>query len=649
VRHRPLPDFVPTEQIRQMAHTTRRYSGPSALAFSPDARTLAYVSDRSGTYCAWTIPLAGGQPSLALAVDGGAVRSLCWSASGDLIGAVDRGGTERWQLYVTRSDERIEPLSVSDGDAVQHLLSWNAASPDGRSLAISSNARERADVDLVVVDTKTKEQRPLLTGPYWHVAGGWSPDGSSLLVMRVNDNTDQTLFRVDVASGEATELTRHSADQDIQNVPAGWDRDGQALAMSDAGREQLALVALARDGARQPVDEPGWDVELAVSSTDGRVQVWSVNIDGYSTLRWRRDGEVLGERELHGACEDLVVAADGSQAAFVRQSPVEPSQIWVLDMRTGAARQLVTTRTPIDPGELVQPELVRIAGPDGPIPAFVYWPKNATTNERRAALPRAGAGAPASRSDSPQERSDAARPQAEREEQGRVPALLYPHGGPEAQSRPAYNHVLGPLQALVQRGIAVVVPNIHGSTGYGRSWQIAIHKDWGGIDLRDLRAVADWMATEPRFDADRLAVYGGSYGGFATLLCVTQIPDRWRCAVDLFGVANLVTMIETNQPNWQRFLRRWIGDLATDREKLVARSPITHIDNVRCPMLVLQGANDPRVPKSESDQVVERLRARGQRVEYVVFPDEGHGFTKRKNQDAAYEKIVDFLTAELVG
>ena len=609
--HRPLSDFVPTEQIRQMAHTTRRYSGPSALAFSPDGRTLAYVSDRSGTYCAWTIPVAGGQPSLALAVDGGAVRSLCWSASGDLIGAVDRGGTERWQLYVTRSDERIEPLATSDGDAVQHLLSWNAASPDGRYLAISSNARERSDVDLVVVDTKTKEQRTLMIGPYWHVAGGWSPDGTSLLVMRVNDNTDQTLFFVDAQSGDATELTPHPADQDIQNVPAGWDVQGRAIGISDAGREHLALIALDRDGTRTPIDEPDWDVELAVSSADGRVQVWSVNVDGYSTLRWRRESGSVRERELDGGvCEDLVVSADGSLAAYLRQSPVEPSQVWVLDTRTGDAWHVVTTRTPIDASELVRPELVRVPGPDGPIPAFVYRPKGAS---------------------------------------GRVPALLYPHGGPEGQSRPAYNHVLGPLQALVHRGIAVVVPNIHGSTGYGRKWQIAIHKDWGGIDLRDLRAVSDWMAKEPGFDPGRLAVYGGSYGGFATLLCVTQIPERWRCAVDLFGVANLVTMIETNQPNWQRFLRRWIGDLATDREKLVQRSPITHIDNVRCPMLVLQGANDPRVPKSESDQVVERLRARGQRVEYVVFPDEGHGFTKRKNQDAAYEKIVDFLTTELVG
>lgn len=622
---RPLSDFVPTEQIRQMAHTTRRYSGPSALAFSPDARTLAYVSDRSGTYCAWTIPVAGGQPAQALAVEGGAVRSLCWSASGDLIGAVDRGGSERWQLYVTRPDERIEPLSVSDGDAVQHLLSWNAASPDGKRLAISSNARERADVDLVVLDLNTREQRALLTGPTWHVAGGWSPDGRSLLVMRVNDNTDQTLLRVDVETRESRELTPHPADQDIQNVPAGWDSDARALGMSDAGREHLALVALDRSGTRTAIDEPDWDVELAVSSADGRVQVWSVNADGYSRLRWRVAGAALRERDLEGACEDLIVSADGSLAAFVRQSPVEPSQIWVLDTRTGDARQVVTTRTPIEPSELVRPELVRIQGPDGPIPAFIYYPKGSRPQDRR---------------------SEDYRP---KQAKGRVPALLYPHGGPEGQSRPAYNHVLGPLQALVHRGIAVVVPNIHGSTGYGRSWQIAIHKDWGGIDLRDLRAVADWMAAEPGFDPKRLGVYGGSYGGFATLLCVTQIPDRWRCAVDLFGVANLVTMIETNQPNWQRFLRRWIGDLETDRAKLTERSPITHLDNVRCPMLVLQGANDPRVPKSESDQVVERLRARGQRVEYVVFPDEGHGFTKRKNQDAAYEKIVDFLTTELVG
>ena len=168
------------------------------------------------------------------------------------------------------------------------------------------------------------------------------------------------------------------------------------------------------------------------------------------------------------------------------------------------------------------------------------------------------------------------------------------------------------------------------------------------VDLRDLRAVSDWMAADPGFDPQRLAVFGGSYGGFATLLCVTRIPERWRCAVDLFGVSNLVTMIENAQPNWRRFLTRWIGDLERDAATLIERSPITHVDEIRCPMLVIQGANDTRVPQEESDQIVARLRSLGRRVEYVVFPDEGHGFTKRANAERAYDLIVDFLTRELI-
>ncbi|HET8567680.1 MAG TPA: S9 family peptidase [Candidatus Limnocylindria bacterium] len=610
--HRPLRDFYPDQQLRQMAHTTRRYAGRSALAISPDARAVAFVSDSGGTYEAWTIPAAGGAPSRALAVEGGAVHSLCWSASGDLVAAVDRGGTERFQLYVTRPDERIEPLSTSDGDRVQHLMSWNAASPDGRTLAISSNAREPSDVDVVLVDLATGAQRTVMTGPYWHVAGGWSPDGRSLLVMRVADNLEQTVFVVDAASGEAKELTPH--EEEAQFVPAGWLGDGRALVMTDdvGGKRHLDLVAIdprTRERARFDVQQ-GADIELAVTSADGRSQVWSSNADGYSTLHWQRDGRRLGSRALGGACEDLVVSRDGRVAAFIRQTPTEPSQLWVLDVPSGEARPILVTRTAVEPSELAAPELVRIPAEDGAIPAFVYRPKRAS---------------------------------------GRVPALLYPHGGPEGQSRPALNHVGSALQALVHRGIAVVVPNIHGSTGYGRAWQKAIHKDWGGIDLRDLRAVADWMAAEPGFDPARLGVFGGSYGGFASLTCATRIPERWRCAVDLFGVSNLVTMITTNQPNWQRFLRRWIGDLETDREKLMARSPVTYIDEVRCPMLVIQGANDPRVPKGESDQVVERLRARGRRVEYLVFEDEGHGFTRRANQEQAYEAIVEFLTRELLG
>jgi len=608
---RPIRDFEPRERIAPIPHTTRRFSCRSALAISPDNSTLAFIADLgAGTYAAWTLPLnKPGKPSPALGVDGAAVRSLSWSKRGDLIGAADRGGTELHQLYVARSDERVEKLSWSEGERVQRLLSWNATSPDGKRVAFSSNLRQPTDMDIVVEDVETATERVVVTGPAWHVAGGWSPDGRSLLVMKVTANTDQDLYVADPDSGALRHLTPHEGD--VSNVPAGWLADGRPLGMTDAGREHLYLAAYdATSGKREVIDAPDWDVELAASSADGRAQIWSVNADGYSTLRWQRDGTRRGERDLRGVCDDLIVSADGSLAAYHRTSATDAPQLWVLDLRAGSARMVFETARTVQASDLVEPELIRIKAADGDIPCFVYRPRNAT---------------------------------------GRTPAVLHPHGGPEGQSRPSFTDRAAYLQSFVDRGITLVVPNIHGSTGYGLSWQKAIHRDWGGIDARDLRAVTDWMAADPRIDPKRLAVYGGSYGGFATLLCVTTMPDRWKCAVDVFGVANLVTMIEHAQPNWRRFLKLWIGDLETDRAKLVERSPITHMDKVRCPMLVVQGTNDPRVPKEESDQVVERLRARGVPVEYMVFEDEGHGFTKRANSDKAHERIVDFLTEELAG
>lgn len=606
---RPISDFEPRERIVPIPHTTRRFSCRSALAISPDNRTLAFIADLgAGTFSAWTLT-KGGQPSPALGVDGAALRSLSWSKRGDLIGAADRGGTELHQLYVARSDERVEKLSWSEGERVQRLLSWNAVSPEGSRVAFSSNARQSTDMDIVIEDVETAIERALVTGPAWHVAGGWSPDGRSLLVMRVQANTDQDLFVVDPDSGAMRHLTPHEGD--ISNVPAGWLADGRPLGITDHGREHLYLAAYdAATGAREVIDAPDWDIELAASSADGRAQIWSVNADGYSTLRWQRDGTRGGEHDLAGVCEDLVISADGSVAAFYRTSATQTPQLWVVDLMTGAARMVFETTRAAPSSELVQPELIRIKAAEGDIPCFVYRPKGAT---------------------------------------GRTPAVLYPHGGPEGQSRPSFTSTNAYLLALVDRGFTLVVPNIHGSTGYGLRWQQAIHRDWGGIDARDLRAVTDWMASDAGIDPQRLAVYGGSYGGFATLVCVTTMPERWKCAVDVFGVANLVTMIEHAQPNWRRFLKLWIGDLQTDRAKLVERSPITHMENVRCPMLVVQGSNDPRVPQEESDQVVERLRARGIPVEYMVFADEGHGFTKRANSDRAHARIVDFLTEQLAG
>ena len=595
---------MPRPLIYNSPHTTRRYSGPSPLAFSPDGSTLAYASPKDGLAVVYEIPVAGGAQRTSIAMEGCAVHGLAWSSSGDLYYTVDRGGTERWQVYVRRSNGELEDFAVSDGDHVQHHLSRNAVSPDGRSVLISTNARQDTDVDIAVVDAQSTKQRLLVTDPAWHVAGGWSPDGRWLCAMRVAQNTDQDLFAIETESGEVVDLTTHQGE--MQNVSAGWLADGRVLAITNHGGDFLRLEAIeVASGTREVFDQADWDVELAATSADGRGVAWSVNEDGYSRLRWRIGDGPTGERVTRGMVGDIVVSQDGARAAYT-VSPVDgPQEIRVLDLASGEDRLLVTgDRAP----EYAQrPESIRIPGTEGAIPAYVWRPVEKTT---------------------------------------RGPALLVIHGGPEGQSRPVLTFPF--LQEMLNQGVTIVVPNVHGSTGYGKAWQTRIHRDWGGIDLADFRSVAEWMRKQPDFDTDRLAVWGGSYGGFATLTCVTRLPEYWRCAVELFGPSNLVTMLENDPPNWRRWNRLWIGDLDTDRQKLIEGSPITYVENVRCPLLIFQGDNDPRVPREESDQMVSRLRELGRTIEYVTFEGEGHGFAGRDAAQLVHDRTIDFFERNLL-
>ena len=552
----------------------------------------------------YEVPVAGGSPRISIAMDGGAVRGLAWSSSGDLYYTADRGGTERWQVYVRRLDGKLDGVAVSDGDRVQHHMSRNAVSPDGKSVVISTNAREDTDVDIAVVDAHSKEQRLVMAGPAWHVAGGWSPDGRWLCAMRVTENTDQDLFAIEAESGEVVDLTTHQGE--MQNVPAGWLADGRVLAITDRGSDFLHLEAIeVATGERELFDQPDWDVELAATSADGKGVAWSVNEGGYSRLRWRIGDGPIGERATGGMVGDLVVAHDGARAAYTF-SPVDgPQEIRVFDLASGKDRLLVTGDAA--PRYAPRPESLRIPGTEGPIPAYVWRPAGKTT---------------------------------------RGPALLVIHGGPEGQSRPVVGFPV--LQEMLNRGVTIVAPNVHGSTGYGKTWQTRIHRDWGGIDLADFRSIAEWMRRQSDFDPDRLGVWGGSYGGFATLTCVTRLPEYWRCAVELFGPSNLVTMLENDPPNWRRWNRLWIGDLETDRQKLIDSSPITYVENVRCPLLIFQGDNDPRIPREESDQIVGRLRELGRTVEYVTFEGEGHGFTGRASAQLAHDRTLDFFERNLL-
>ena len=221
------------------------------------------------------------------------------------------------------------------------------------------------------------------------------------------------------------------------------------------------------------------------------------------------------------------------------------------------------------------------------------------------------------------------------------------HGGPEAQERPAYAYN-GLYQYLLSRGIGVLAPNIRGSSGYGISYQKLIHRDWGGGELEDIRHAAEYLRTLEWVDASRVAIFGGSFGGFATLSALTRLPEYWATGVDLVGPSNLVTFVESVPPFWRPTMRDWVGDAEDDRDLLLERSPITYIDQVRAPLLVMQGANDPRVVQAESDQMVEALRQRNLGVTYYVDEKSGHGPSSRADSVKWMKMIGEYLEDKLI-
>src|SRR5262249_49783874 len=288
-------------------------------------------------------------------------------------------------------------------------------------------------------------------------------------------------------------------------------------------------------------------------SHDGKVLVWAVNQDGTSKLRGRnlQTGAELKLPNLPlGVINSMDISPDGSRLVMVLVRPKESANIYEVDLNSGNMRALGQSMIGvIDPNDLVEPELVHLPTFDGKmIPAWLYRPEG----------------------------------------DGQFPVVLSIHGGPEAQERPAYNYN-GLYQYLLNRGFGILAPNIRGSTGYGISYQKLIHRDWGGAELGDIEYAAKYLQSLDWVDKNRIGVYGGSFGGFATLSAVTRLPDYWALGVDIVGPSNLITFVNSVPPHWRSIMKSWVGDAEEDRDMLVERSPITYVDQIRVPMLIIQG------------------------------------------------------------
>jgi dipeptidyl aminopeptidase/acylaminoacyl peptidase len=598
----PYSGFLPSVRLR------------TPLAVSPDGNHVAYIDDALGQFNAVVQPIAGGKPRPVTAyTNSTVVSSLAWYPDGSsLLTLVDARGDELTQLHRVDMDGRTQALTGSPDVQFEDGFGY-PFSPDGQRLVYSANDRSPGDQDVLVRHLVTGEVHRLYADGGRVFPGYWSPDNNWLTAIELRTGkTDHVIYVVSAEGGSVKRLTPEGMSAACWLGP--WLPDGSGfLVRSDVGRDFTELGVMdAATGELTWIDQPGWDVEDLALSRDGRTLVWSVNVDGASQLRARdlhTESDLIVPALPTGEVSGLTLTPDGRSCVMLLSTPTCPANVAVLHLATGELRWLTDSRpVSANSAAFVEPTLVRFPTRSGKeVPSYVYRPEST-------------------------------------EPVGVVVAI---HGGPALQERASYSND-GFFQYLVSHGVAVFAPNIRGSMGYGMTYQKRIHRDWGGGDLEELADAIRYLKQQSWVDEERVGLVGRSYGGFVVLSCVARLPEvNWAAAVVWCGPSNLVTFTRSQPASWRSHVATMVGDPEADREFLMSRSPVTYVDQIGTPLLVIQGANDPRVPKHESDQIVDLLRTRGVEVNYDVYPDEGHWFGKRDNQIKARSGAGEFLLAHL--
>ncbi len=421
-----------------------------------------------------------------------------------------------------------------------------------------------------------------------------------------------------MTSGEIKHLTPHQGD--VQYHSPSWSADGKAIyCASTAGSRDLTALAQIEvaSGQLRYLEKPDHEVEGVLASPRGRWLAWLVNVEGKTEIKLRdlKSGQTISPSGLPlGVVTQMEFSQDDSSLAFVFDGPRYNIDVWIWDLTSNKLRQLTnSSRAGIPFSKFVEPELIHYKTFDGRmIPAWFYRPSSPS--------PLGGEGG------------------ARRN--GLPPVIVYPHGGPESQTRPNF---VGLFQYFLERGYAILAPNVRGSTGYGTAYMNLDNTTKRMDSVADLAHAASWLRDHKQGDPKRLAVYGGSYGGFMVLGSVTHYPDLWAAGIDVVGIANFVTFMEKTGAYRRAHREAEYGNLREHREFFEKISPIHHVDKIKCPMMVIHGANDPRVPIEEAEQIVSALKKRGISVEYLRYEDEGHGLAKLKNRLDAYPKMAAFL------
>ena len=521
----------------------------------------------------------------------------------------DNGGDEQWQISsldlteLPTSPVRLDDLTpvVSDPDHMSPILDVTAD-----SLVYSTNRRNDVDMDVVVRDLASGEERVVFDQGGYVVTTDVSHDETSVAVMALTLQPNSTGVTVAGPRGSGP-VTDH--DELANHEVAGWSADDDSLVLvSDHGRDHLAIVRVALDGSSWTPLVEADDHDLRCwPSRDGSLMLVGHHEDGQDRLavhdaagQWLRDLDLPPVVPL-----TVVWAPDGASLLLSATTPTDPGSILTVDVSTGTATTLVDGRATLPEDlrdRLITPTVHRIETPDGErVPCFRY------AGEQNASLNGA--------------------------------SVLHIHGGPEGEAQQLFSAI---LQALALSGVDVLVPNVRGSAGYGKRWYSLDDVDLRLDSVADLAAIHSWLP-EAGLDPTRSVLWGGSYGGYMVLAGVTMQPDLWAGGVDIVGISSLITFLENTSGYRRAYREREYGWLDRDRDFLAQASPITHLDQLWAPLFVIHGANDPRVPLSEAEQIKRALDERGVECELKVYYDEGHGLAKRANRLDAYPSAFDFL------
>lgn len=596
----PQAQKVKQYTIEQFMNNTSIGGG----SISHDESKILVANNESGIFNAYTIDIKSGEMK-ALTESKETIRPRSFFPNDDrILYLSDNGGNELFHLFLREEDGNVKELTPGE-ESRAILYGW---AHDNQSFFIGWNKRDKRYMDVYEININDFTPKMIYQNDGGYNFGGISNDKNHMALSKAINTNDSDLFIHNFENGKSKKISTTQAGYQ----PASFSSDSKSLYyLTDKDAEFKFLMKYnIEDGATELVQEEKWDISYAYFSRNGKYRVLGMNEDGKTVVQIvdMASGAAIDFPSFPGGdITSVNISQSEKLMSFYVGSSNNTSNLYVYDFATKEHKKLTNTlNAEIDQKDLVAGQVVRFKSFDQlDIPAIYYKPKQASASNP-------------------------------------VPAMVWVHGGPGGQSRLGYRAL---VQYLVNHGYAILMVNNRGSSGYGKTFFKMDDQNHGEADLKDCIAGRDYLASLDYIDKDKIGIIGGSYGGYMVMRAMTHTPDAFKVGVNIFGVTNWLRTLKSIPPWWESFkdaLYLEMGDPAQDSVRLYNISPLFHADKITNPVMVLQGAKDPRVLQVESDEMVEAMRKNNIPVEYVLFEDEGHGFVKKENQIEAYGKILEF-------